>query len=329
MFVHKEVYFKTRIDLSINSNYVESLFIEIHYKKYKNILFRVIYGSPNADMTVFENFLKNLLSTNDKTLKNIIFAGDLNINVLEFESNKKLQHFLSSMFQFNMIRYINKPNHVTRNTGIAVYHIITNTVTSSVQHRSGIIKTDISNHFSTVFLLNTCEKSKPENKAQFIYKTSTEKKKIDLFKHELSQIGWNNIIKILDNLNTTYESVFDIFFKTYDKYFPKFRIKRKAKTIQTIGFQKALETPLRRNKSFMNNFWKSVLHRMNKNTKIVKDFSKKLKRKQRKYTTPTNYLNVLYILKKTWNVMKNIIGKSKNKIDKSSMSKIKYRTNSE
>ena len=68
-------------------------------------------------MTVFENFLKNLLSTNDKTLKNIIFAGDLNINVLEFESNKKLQHFLSSMFQFNMIRTINKPNHVTRNTG--------------------------------------------------------------------------------------------------------------------------------------------------------------------------------------------------------------------
>ena len=52
---------------------------------------------------------------------------------------------------------------------------------------------------------------------------------------------------------------------------------------------------------------------MNRNSKIIRSFSKQLKRKQRKYTTPTNYLNVLEILKKTWNVMimKDIIGKSK------------------
>ena len=48
----------------------------------------------------------------------------------------------------------------------------------------------------------------------------------------------------------------------------------------------------------MNDFLKSVLHRMNRNTKIIRIFSKQLKRKQRKYTTHTNYLNVLEILKK-------------------------------
>ena len=58
-------------------------------------------------------------------------------------------------------------------------------------------------------------------------------------------------------------------------------------------------------------FLKSVLHGMNRNKKIIRIFSKKLKRKQRKYTTSTNYLNVLEILKKTWNVIKDIIGKSK------------------
>ena len=35
IFVHKEVYFKPRTDLSINSNDVESLWIEIHRKKIK------------------------------------------------------------------------------------------------------------------------------------------------------------------------------------------------------------------------------------------------------------------------------------------------------
>ena len=31
---------------------------------------------PNGDMTVFEKFCENLFFTNDKTSKNIIFAGD-------------------------------------------------------------------------------------------------------------------------------------------------------------------------------------------------------------------------------------------------------------
>ena len=174
------------------------------HKKNKNNLFGVMYRPPNNDMTVFERFCKNLLSANDKTSKNI-FAGDLNINVLDYESNKKVQHFLSSMFQYNMIPTINKPTRIIRNTTTPIDHIITNTVISGIQHRSGIIKTDISEHFPIVFAISTCEKSKPGDKAQFVYKRIYEEKQIMLFKHELNQIEWNNIIKTLDNPNTGYE----------------------------------------------------------------------------------------------------------------------------
>ena len=52
-----------------------------------------MYRPSNGNMTVFENFYKSLLSKND------FFSGDLNINVLDSESNNKVQHFLSSMFQ--------------------------------------------------------------------------------------------------------------------------------------------------------------------------------------------------------------------------------------
>ena len=40
-----------------------------------------MYRPPNGDMTVFEKFCKKLLSGNDKSSKNIIFADDLNINL--------------------------------------------------------------------------------------------------------------------------------------------------------------------------------------------------------------------------------------------------------
>ena len=105
-----------------------SLSTEIHHKKNKNNLFSVMYRPPSDDVTVFEKFCDNLLSANNKTSKIIIFAGDLNINVLDFESNKKVQDFLSSMFQYNMIPTITKPTCLTRNTATPIDHIITNTV---------------------------------------------------------------------------------------------------------------------------------------------------------------------------------------------------------
>lgn len=48
----------------------------------------------------------------------------------------------------------------------------------------------------------------------------------------------------------------------------------------------------------MSGFLKSLFHRMSKNTKIIRSFSKQLKRKQIKYTTPIYYLTVLEVLKK-------------------------------
>ena len=63
-----------RTDLSINSNDAESLCIEIWHKKDKSVL-------SNGDMTVFTKFCEKLLSADDETSKNIIFADDLNINV--------------------------------------------------------------------------------------------------------------------------------------------------------------------------------------------------------------------------------------------------------
>ena len=49
---------------------------------------------------------------------------------------------------------MNKPTHVTRSIAAAIDHIITNTVISGIQHRSGIMKNDISDHFPLAFALN-------------------------------------------------------------------------------------------------------------------------------------------------------------------------------
>ena len=141
-------------------------------------------------------------------------------------------------------------------------------------------------------------RKKLEYKAQFIYKFIYGEKQVELFKHELSKIEWNNIIRILNNPNTAYKSFFNIFFETYYKCFPKVRIKIKTKTSQNHWITKGVTKPSKNKKSFMNGFLKNALHRKNKNTKIIRIFTKQLKRKERNYTTKTNYLIVLDILKK-------------------------------
>ena len=56
-----------------------------------------------------------------------------------------------------MILLINKPTRVTRHSGNAIDHFITNSVTDENDFKSAIIKTDLSDHFLIVFAIKTNE----------------------------------------------------------------------------------------------------------------------------------------------------------------------------
>ena len=74
-------------------------------------------------MKPFKNHLKNVLLKN-KTTSKIMHIGDLNLNVLDYEKNKKVKTFFNLMFQHNLIPIINKPTRITKRTATAIDHII-------------------------------------------------------------------------------------------------------------------------------------------------------------------------------------------------------------
>ena len=59
--------------------------------------------------------------------KHIVLTGDFNLNVLNFENNKKVENFINLMFRYG-IPTINKPTRVTANTATGIDHIITNVI---------------------------------------------------------------------------------------------------------------------------------------------------------------------------------------------------------
>ena len=77
-----------------------------------------------------------------------------------------VQCFVNLMFRHGLIPTLNKPTRVTRNAATATDHIITNSVVDA-EFKTGIIKTDISNHFP-IFFIFKCVVDSTEAREKFI-----------------------------------------------------------------------------------------------------------------------------------------------------------------
>ena len=93
MYIYSEsLCYKLRKDLSINSEAIEPLSIEISNKKVSNLIFNAIYRPPTGDTQIFEQFCKDIFSKN-QNMKHMMFAGDFKMNVLDYEYNRKVKSF--------------------------------------------------------------------------------------------------------------------------------------------------------------------------------------------------------------------------------------------
>ena len=133
--------------------------------------------------------------------KDIILAGDFNINLLHFYENKKVQNFVNLMFRFGMILTINKPTCVTRQTASAIDNIITNPIKHTV-FKSGIIKTEILHHFP-IFSWYKYIAEKEDAKKEFIYKLRLSNQSIGTFEIRQRDINWSNVRHCRKPMNHT------------------------------------------------------------------------------------------------------------------------------
>ena len=253
--MHENLNFKLREDLRINCDAIQFLSIKISSTKSKNIILKTIYRPPNSGMKQCETHFKDVFSKNGKNLKNIVLAGDLNINFLDFETNRNVQDFLNLMFRYNMIRLINKPTRKTRHSANAIDHIITNSVIGHNNFQSAIIKTDLSGHFPIVFTIKINETTQtPVVKST--YKHSYCQKNTGKFKNILDNRNWDDIKKNEDP-NKIYKYFLNIFIDIYDKLFLKSEVKVKFKSDQspciTKGIAKLSKKKQRLHEKFLKN----------------------------------------------------------------------------
>ena len=225
LYIMDSIEYCVREDLSIQNQYIESLFIEIGkdgINKTKNVIVGVIYRPPDTDLRIFNEHIQELLSSIKSENKFTYCLGDFNINLLNIETHTESHDFTDTMFSFSIIPAITKPikaitmpNKVTSTSATLIDNIFTCTATDDHVF-NGILYTDITDHFPIFHIDN----SNVVNDRPHIIKSRVYN---DENRHRFGQLMINEDWKdVLQNKNPqeAYTLFYNKFSKTYNDCFP-------------------------------------------------------------------------------------------------------------
>jgi hypothetical protein len=223
--------FIIRPDMSISDGDKEVLTIEITTKNNKNILLSCCYRPPSGVIEQFNSFLiTDIIKKGFQEKKLNYIIGDMNLDCFEYHSNKNIKKFYNDLFENGAIPLINRPTRVTATSASLIDNIIT-TDTSNNLLKTGIIKSDTSDHFPIFLSININTDSVLHEK-QVIIKRFINDKNILSFKEQLSLINWNSVSN-LSEANNMYNAFFKVFYEVYDVNFPKCKINKTKKSLKS------------------------------------------------------------------------------------------------
>lgn len=77
-------------------------------------------------MEPFETLCNSVFSQTKSSNKAMYISGNVDLNLLNHDKNRKILNFLNLIYQNGMIPTIKKPTRVSRKTATAIDHILTN-----------------------------------------------------------------------------------------------------------------------------------------------------------------------------------------------------------
>lgn len=299
LFASNKLSFVKRDDI------IESVFIEIKASNGKNynspILVGVIYRPPHGQVQCFNDHLSELLSkiSNDNLQSYIM--GDFNFDLLKSSSSD----FLQLLYSNNFLPTITRPTHVTNQSVSLIYNILTNTTCDS-NYRTGVFITDISDHFPIFLRTHPCQ----DNEESGFYARNYSESNVNYFMSTMHNIEWNVINEIV-HVNDAYNTFFSIFGNHYEKSFPmsyvrprRSRKKRhpwiSAGILQSIKRKNKLYKKYLRDASDDGTHFRIYRNKLNHVIRIAK-----------KNYFSSKFNSCKNDLKRTWEVINNVLHKSK------------------
>ena len=199
-FIRQGLAFTIRDDLAFDEQLTDEfdgLFIDLNDL---NIIICVLYRSPSFNsISEFTENLNKKVEFIKKEKKDIIIAGDLNIDLLKYSSHHLTTEFLDQLFVNNIIPKTTLPTRITEKSSTLIDHIYTNI--DNTKCIAGTLRTAISDHYSNCLILkttrNTCL-------PQYVTYRAINDHLIENLNNKLSECNWDEIYKCTD-VNLAYD----------------------------------------------------------------------------------------------------------------------------
>ena len=178
LFINSNFTYVKRDDLSVFIPHViESVFFEIQINERKTIIVGVVYRpntQPRADIDIFMQKINEIQSKIKEENKVSYLMGDFNIDLLKVNIHAKTNEFVNDVISQGFLPKITRPTRITPHSATLIDHIYSNdNRPTSQNYTSGIIITDMADHFGTFHIVNKC-KQPPVQKYSQIRQMKTD-----------------------------------------------------------------------------------------------------------------------------------------------------------
>lgn len=291
----------------ISNSDIESFTIELLDPVEKNKIIHLTYRPPSGKSKKFNTYIKNFITDRTIITKDVFIFGDTNLNLIDYQ-NPNIQRFTTLLFGNSFIPLINRPTRITKKSATLIDHIITNTSFTSI-NKSGIIKTDVSDHFPiyTITKKKICDLKSHQKR---IYCRKYNEKAILNFKADLREQDWS-LIEREGCPNKAFFEFDSIFLRLYDHHFPLVEVKIKEKSLLSPWITKGIKRSSKMKQLLYDKFLKK---RDDASLKAYKDYKKSFEnvKKHSKYLYyQENLEKHKSDIRRTWQIIKEIVGRVK------------------
>ena len=229
IFIKNSIKFRHLPEISVFvDKVIETIFVEVEVNSKLKIIVGSIYRPNSASINITATEQLSTFNENLTTIlssvghKKIYILGDINIDVLKFDSHKQTTDYVNSLFSLGCLQIITKPTRCNHNSSSLIDHIVTNEI--SDKYVTGVLTCSISDHFPIFCFLN-------HSREPLKHKTICSRKINDLnigkFKTKLMEESWIDTLTINDaqisfnNFNAKFNKIYDETFPLKEQRFNK------------------------------------------------------------------------------------------------------------
>ena len=226
-YIKDNIEFHFRDDLSSTTEEYECLWIEVHSKS-RNLLCSVNYRHPHSNLDSFSDYLSGAIDKISKENKYCILMGDININLLNFESHTATEDLINSLGTYCFQPHILKPTRITDHSATLIDNIFFN----SIEHHtiSGNLLCDLTDHLPNFLIINkfSCVSNKID-----IYRRDYSRFNESELITEVQSINWEDVLPSdVNNVNDIFDTFHSTISEVIERHVPLKKLSRREIRLQ-------------------------------------------------------------------------------------------------